>query len=204
MENLKKGEGYSGNNRNRPGWKYQIDATKPDVYLMSDNLKCFIGRPVVYFVFDVSNRMVVGIHVSLDGPSYLGVVKALINTTSDKVKYCKQFNIDITEDMWPSKHFPSVLLKERGVLNDAKVDHLIKTFGIKVEITPPNRAYWKGAIERHFRITKLKVKPLAGVVSKVKIKGERDYTINPFLTFTDFQKMMIHSVIEHNNQIISG
>lgn len=57
MENLKKGEGYSGNNRNRPGWKYQIDATKPDVYLMSDNLKCFIGRPVVYFVFDVSNRI---------------------------------------------------------------------------------------------------------------------------------------------------
>lgn len=193
--------GISDLNRLGPGWKYQIDATVADVYLVSEkNPNWIIGRPVVYVVVDVFSRMVVGMYVGLEGPSYLGALMALVNTASDKVEFCKEFGINITEDMWPAKHFPDSLLADRGELIGPKVEQLINTFGVRMENTPPYRADWKGIVEQYFRLLNLKVKPLVpGTVTKEKIRGERNYALDAVLTLTEFRKILIHAIIQHNN-----
>lgn len=85
-----------------PGSKYQVDATPADVYLVSKvHPHRVIGRPVVYAVIDVYSRMVVGIFVGLEGPSWIGAMMALDNIVADKVEFCKNYDIEITEDMWP-------------------------------------------------------------------------------------------------------
>lgn len=72
-----------------PGSRYQIDATIADVYLVSEvNRNWIIGRPIVYMVMDVFSRMVVGMYVGLEGPSWAGAMMAMTNVVADKKKYC--------------------------------------------------------------------------------------------------------------------
>lgn len=94
-----------------PGSQYQVDATVADIYLVSQfDRSDIIGRPVMYFVMDTASRMVTGMYIGLEGPSWLGMTMALYNAATDKVDYCHQFGIEITEDIWPCHHVPAVLL----------------------------------------------------------------------------------------------
>jgi len=90
-----------------PGSQYQIDATVGDIYLVSRfNRANIIGRPVIYFVMDTFSRMVTGMYVGLEGPSWAGAMMALCNAASDKVAYCAEYGIKITESQWPCPLYP--------------------------------------------------------------------------------------------------
>lgn len=185
-----------------PGTKYQIDATIADVYLVSSfNRNWIIGRPVIYVVIDVFSRMVVGLYVGLEGPSWFGAMMALANTASDKVSYCKQYGIDISREDWDCHYLPQILLADRGELEGYNVERLIDAFHMKVENTPPYRADWKGIVEQHFRIINTKVKPfLPGTVdTDVRVRGDRDYRLDATLTLEEFTSVIIHCVLHHNN-----
>ncbi|MDP4086126.1 MAG: transposase [Bacillota bacterium] len=185
-----------------PGTKYQIDATVADVYLVSSfNRNWIIGRPVIYVVIDVFSRMVVGIYVGLEGPSWFGAMMALANTASDKVSYCKQYGIDITKEEWGCHYLPQTLLADRGELEGYNVERLINAFHMKVENTPPYRADWKGIVEQHFRVINTKVKPfLPGTVdTDVRVRGDRDYRLDATLTLEEFTSIIIKCVLHHNN-----
>src|SRR5690606_34544891 len=84
---------------NGPGQIFEVDATIADVYLVSPiDSNIIVGRPVVYIVVDVYSHMVVGLYVGFEGPSWLGVMMAIENTVENKVEFCKQFDIKITEE----------------------------------------------------------------------------------------------------------
>ncbi|MBE2911506.1 Mu transposase C-terminal domain-containing protein [Anoxybacillus flavithermus] len=185
-----------------PGTKYQIDATVADVYLVSSfNRNWIIGRPVIYVVIDVFSRMVVGLYVGLEGPSWLGAMMALANTASDKVSYCKQYGIEITKDEWDCHYLPQTLLADRGELEGYNIERLISVFNMKVENTPPYRADWKGIVEQHFKTIHTKVKPfLPGIVDRDAIvRGDRDYRLDATLTLEEFTSVIIRCVLYHNN-----
>ncbi|MEC2074818.1 Mu transposase C-terminal domain-containing protein [Metabacillus fastidiosus] len=185
-----------------PGTKYQIDATVGDVYLVSSyNRNWIIGRPVIYVVIDVFSRMVTGLYVGLEGPSWLGASMALANAASDKVAYCRKHGIEIDQEQWNTDYLPETLIADRGELEGYNVERLISAFNMKVENTPPYRADWKGIVEQHFRTINLKVKPfLPGVVdTDVRIRGDRDYRLDAKLTLKEFTSIIIKCVLYHNN-----
>lgn len=81
---------------NGPGTRFQIDATIADIYLVSSfDVNRIIGRPVVYAIVDIYSRIITGIYVGLEGPSWQGAMMALDNMVADKVEFCKQYGIDI-------------------------------------------------------------------------------------------------------------
>lgn len=87
-----------------PGSRFQIDATVADVYLVSEyKREWIIGRPVIYVVIDVFSRVITGIYIGLEGPSWLGAMMALSNTTMDKVKFCADYDIKIEPKNCPNK-----------------------------------------------------------------------------------------------------
>lgn len=124
-----------------PGSRYQIDATIADIYLVSrfDRRK-IVGRPVVYVVIDVFSRMIAGLYVGLEGPSWVGAMMALANAASPKATWCRQFGVEISEADWPCHSLPSVLLADRGEMLGAAADTLIQRFGIRIENSAPYRA----------------------------------------------------------------
>lgn len=76
-------------------------------YLVSRfNRDNIIGRPIVYFVKDAFSRIVTGLYVGLEGPSWIGMAMTLYNAFTDKVDFCHRYGIEITEDQWPCHHLP--------------------------------------------------------------------------------------------------
>lgn len=186
-----------------PGSRYQIDATVGDVYLISKyNPNWIIGRPIIYLVIDVFSRMIVGVYIGLEGPSWLGAMMALANTVMDKQEYCAQYGIEISKDEWPCEHLPEILLADRGEFEGYNVERLIEAFNLHVENAAPYRADWKGIVEKQFDLIQKKVKPmLPGYIDKdFQERGASDYRLDAKLTLDEFTKIIIRQILYYNQK----
>lgn len=185
-----------------PGDRYQIDATIADVYLVSRlDRNRIIGRPVLYVVVDVFSRMVVGIYVGLEGPSWVGAMMALANTACDKVEFCKEFGIDIEPEDWPCNFLPGILLGDGGEIKSKMINNLLVNFNVSVETAAPYRADWKGAVEQRFNLIPAKLKPFVpGYIQQdFRSRGGRDYRLDAVLDLDEFTADIIDIVLYYNN-----
>ncbi|MBT3069572.1 Mu transposase C-terminal domain-containing protein [Rhodomicrobium sp. Az07] len=186
-----------------PGSRYQIDATIADVYLISryDRSK-IVGRPVLYVVVDVFSRMIAGVYVGFEGPSWVGAMMALANAASDKVAYCKQFSLDIGDADWPCKVLPDVLLGDRGEIAGGMIETLINNFQVHVENAAPYRADWKGIVEQRFRLLPSRFKAyVPGYVGDdFRARGGTDYRLDAVLDIDQFTRIILHSVLYYNTR----
>ncbi|PWZ35603.1 Mu transposase C-terminal domain-containing protein [Staphylococcus pseudintermedius] len=188
-----------------PGTRFQIDATIADIYLVSSfDRNLIIGRPVVYGVVDVYSRLLVGIYVGLGGPSWVGAMMALDNTVTNKVEFCKMYDIEINQAQWPAQHLPEIIIADRGEFEGYSVENLINNLNVKIENTSPYRGDLKGIIERQFRTLNGKVKRKApGAIQKeYRERGDRDYRLDASLTLEEFTQIVIHIVLHHNQKVI--
>lgn len=186
-----------------PGAKYQIDATVGDIYLVSQfNRADIIGRPILYFVIDAFSRMVTGMYVGLEGPSWTGAMMALCNAASDKVKFCAEYGIAIGEADWPCHHVPDAILGDRGEMEGKSVETLINSLGVRIENAPPYRADMKGIVEQYFHTVDTTVTAfLPGHVKPdMKQRGGHDYRLDAKLDLRQLTKIVIQCVLYHNNE----
>ncbi len=185
-----------------PCHRFEIDATIADVYLVSRfNRNWIIGRPVVYVVVDVFSRMIVGLYVGLEGPSWSGARQALWNAFSDKVEFCRQFDIQISANDWPCRHLPQELCGDRGEMLGTGAASLATGLGIDLVFPPPYRPDWKAIVESRFRVlnrlTQIQWAP-GGVAERVKERGERDYRLDATLDLQEFTKIIVASTLHYN------
>jgi len=186
-----------------PGAKYEIDATIGDIYLVSRfNRADIIGRPVLYFVVDMFSRMVTGMYVGLEGPSWVGMMMSIANAACDKVAYCAEYGIEITEEEWPCRGVPGAIRGDRGELMSKFADTLVNALNVRIESAPPFRADMKGIVEQQFnKINRVAVSFLPGHVKKdEKERGGQDYRLEAILDIQQFTKIMIECVLYHNNR----
>lgn len=185
-----------------PCARFQLDATIADVYLVSriDQNK-IIGRPVLYIVIDVFSRMIVGIYVGLEGPSWVGAMMALANTAADKQLFCKEQGIEISADAWPCHHLPAILLGDRGEIEGSMIETLLNNFNVTVENAAAYRADWKGIVEQRFRLLPAKFKPhVPGYIdTDYRARGGKDYRLDAVLDIDQFTRIIIECVLYYNN-----
>lgn len=190
---------------NGPGTRFQVDATIADIYLVSSfDVNKVIGRPVIYAVIDVYSRIITGLYVGLEGPSWLGAMMALDNMVADKVEFCKKYGIDITDEQWPTHHLPEIIIADRGEFEGYSVENLINNLNIKIENTTAYRGDLKGIVERKFRTLNGKVKQKApGAIQKeYRERGDQDYRLDATLNLKEFTTLIITLVLHHNHKII--
>lgn len=185
-----------------PGSRWQIDATIANVYLVSRmDRNRIVGRPVLYFVIDVFSRMIVGLHIGLESPSWVGAMSALVNAASDKVAYCRQYGIGIEPEDWPCQCLPDALLGDRGEMLGERAEVLARNFGVRLENTPPYRADLKGIVEKRFDLIQAGFGPyVPGYVEPdFRERGARDYRLDAAMTVDEFTAVVISCVLAHNN-----
>jgi hypothetical protein len=185
-----------------PGAQFQMDATVGDIYLVSQfDRSNLISRPVLYFIIDAFSRMVTGMSVGLEGPSWAGAMMAIANMATDKVTYCKEYGIEITENEWPCRHIPSVLCGDRGELLSKNADNLVNMLGIRITNTPSYRADLKGIVEQHFRtINTNSIALLPGSVKPdMSKRGGHDYRLDAKLDIRQFTQIIIKCVLHYNS-----
>jgi hypothetical protein len=77
-----------------------------------------------------------GMHVTLDPPSWRSAAMAIMNTAEDKVRYCKSFGIEIRPEEWPCQHLPGTILADRGEMEGSIADCLVMELGVTIENAP--------------------------------------------------------------------
>lgn len=185
-----------------PGAQFQVDATVGDIYLVSRfDRSNLIGRPVMYFVIDAFSRMVTGMSIGLEGPSWVGAMPALANMATDKVTYCKEFGVAVDAAEWPCHHVPASLLGDRGEMESRNADNLVNMLGIRIVNAPPYRADLKGIIEQHFRTINTKTAALlpGSVKPDMAQRGGHDYRLDAQLDIRQFTQVIIKCVLYYNN-----
>lgn len=190
-----------------PGVRFQIDATIADVYLVSSlSRDRIIGRPIVYAIIDVFSRVVTGLYVGLEGPSWTGAMMALDNMVSDKVEFCAKYGIEITSEQWSTHHIPDIIIADRGEFEGYSVENLINNINIKIENTSPYRGDLKGIVERKFRTIneKIKHKTPGAIQKEFRQRGDRDYRLDATLTLNEFTAFIIHLVVHYNNSLMTN
>lgn len=186
-----------------PGDRFQIDATVADVYLVSQfDRRRIVGRPIIYFVIDVWSRMIVGIYVGFEGPSWAGAMMALVNMVTPKIEFCRQYGIDIEEYDWPSHYAPRRIMGDRGELMSVQLGkNITQSLRVDIENASPGRADLKSIVERRFGIVPAKFGPFTpGYVQKdFNERGAEDYRLKAALSLHEFTEMVIYAVLEHNS-----
>jgi transposase InsO family protein len=186
-----------------PGHRFQIDATTADIYLVSRfDRRNIVGRPTIYVVVDVFSGMIVGLYVGFEHPSWLGAMMALANAATDKVAWCAQYGIEITEADWPCATLPKILLADRGEMLGPKADVLAKNFGVHLETTAPYRADWKGVVEQQFRLLPAAFRDYAPgyVEPDFRERGAKDYRQDAVFSIDEFIRIIIRCVLFYNNE----
>ncbi|WP_182508399.1 Mu transposase C-terminal domain-containing protein [Ralstonia solanacearum] len=190
-----------------PGDSFVIDATIADIYLVSQfDRTLIVGRPTIYFAVDVYSRLIVGIYVGFEHPSWMAAMALLINVVTPKVAFCAQYGIPIREDQWPSHYLSSRVLGDKGEMMATQAGPLIvESLGVKIENAPSGRADFKAIVERRFGIVPSKFKAFVpGYVEKdFNQRGVRDYRLDAALTIHEFTEMVIWSVLQCNAAPIS-
>lgn len=188
-----------------PCHRFEIDSTIADIYLVHRiNRNWLIGRPVIYVVVDNYSRMIVGIHIGLEGPSWNGARHALFNAYTPKQKFCKRYNVEISQDEWPCHHLPFELSADRAELLSEAGETMSNTLGTILKIAPPFRPDWKSIVESRFRLINegldLKFYP-GGVDARRLERGDRDYELDAILDIDQFTEMVILAVLNHNRNL---
>lgn len=192
-----------------PGARYEIDATIGDLYLVAEeDPGVIIGRPVLYFVKDVFSRMVVGMYVGLENPSWVAAMVALGNAFSDKTAYCREYGVNIRTEDWPSVGVPAGIMADRGELLYKQADVLVNRFGIQLSNSRAYRGDDKAICERFFNTIQSKFRPyVGGVVEPVngKKRNGKRYELDAVLNLSEFTRMLINLVIIYNTQhVVEG
>lgn len=189
---------------NGPGSRYEIDSTVADIYLVSSrDPSLIIGRPTVYIVIDVFSRLITGLYIGMENSSFNTAIQALSVAIQDKVQFCETYGLSIQSEDWPAYGLPGAILADRGELIGYQIELIEKNFSVRIENAPPYRSDAKAIVERAFGTIQSRFKTYnnIGVVTgyREKKKGGHDYRLDACLTLDEFRKIILSSVLLHNN-----
>lgn len=187
---------------------YMTDATVADIYIVSRLSRRPIGRPVIYTMVDAYSRLITGVYVGLEGGQY-ALRLLLQNTFADKVSFCRQHNIEIDPQDWPSHHLPTKIMTDRGSeFLGGPLENLCESYGIEIENLPAYRPDLKGIVEKLFDLIQCAYKPLLkgkGVVeSDIQERGAPDYRRQGALDLEQFSAVVLRCVLYYNSQYIQS
>ncbi|KAM3109121.1 Mu transposase C-terminal domain-containing protein [Phormidesmis sp. 146-33] len=185
------------------GSSFRVDVDTISTRLVSSLDRCrILGYPTVYTVLDCSNKLVAGFSVCFGKPNFAGVILALQSAISNKMPFCQEFGIEITESEWPCYHIPDFISvsSDAAILSPSQMSYLSQTFGVGVFGVPPHRSPWRDVIERYFPIANTQVKA-AGILSPLHQEyNHSDSRLDAKLSFNEFRKMVLRMVLYYNNQ----
>lgn len=187
------------------GSRFEVDSTPCDIYVVSeyDRTK-IIGKPTLYLVVDVFSTLIVGFYVgSESSSSWFAATQALINTVKDKVQLCREFDIHIKEDEWPSKFLPKAFLADKAEFIGYNSDLITENFKVRVENASSYRADMKGTVEMLLGLIPKYIRPFAPgyIEPDFTERGGKDYRIEAKLTIREFTILIIECILHYNKSI---
>jgi hypothetical protein len=200
-QNLRPLTGTGRDHSYGPCSEVMIDNTIDNVHVVSSDRK-YMGRFTIYFTVDIFSGLITGVYLTPEHPSYLTGCMCILNTSEDKVEFCREFGIDITEDIWPCHYLPGRILADRGEFLSNQASSLTKNLGIDISNTPSYRPDLKAYVETQMNVYQLKLKGLlfkSGLIDATdEPRVAADSRKQACLTLNDVLKLVLHEIIFYN------
>jgi putative transposase len=157
-----------------PRWPFQrweIDHTVADCYLVDEETRLPIARPVLTVVIDAFSRMVAGFYVSLRPPSTLSVALALTHAVLPKADFLKSHAI---ESPWDCSGLPEKLFTDNAAEFDSRgLQFGCAQYQIHGQFRPLGRPHFGGRVERLIGTLMGRLKLMPGAtLSSIAERGE--------------------------------
>lgn len=181
-----------------------LDATICDIYLVNDEGN-IIGRPILTACIDAYSSLCMGYSLTWEGGIY-SLKNLMQNIITNKVNLCKNFNIDITKDIWDCDKLPGIFVTDKGSEYISENFEQISELGVTIINLPSYRPELKGAVEKFFDLIQNSFKPYLkgkGIIEvDFRERGAHDYRLDAKLTMIDFEKIILECIIYYNTKRI--
>lgn len=189
------------------GQIYEIDATKPSVYLVSElDRSVPIGQPTLYLVTDVYSHMIVGVHVAIESAQFETAAAALVNAIGDKADYLAANSDNLVGSDWPASGMPATVTADNAELSGRQIEAFCRSCCVRISNTKAYRGDQKGMVERSLGLVQSRIDPMvAAQPSKVTLRkeGAKDMRGEATLTLSDYRKLVLNAVVDLNNRPLS-
>jgi putative transposase len=174
----------------RPFEIVQIDHTRVDVLLVSDDRQRVIGRPWITLAIDVFTRCVVGWYLTMDAPSSISVALCIEHMALPKPENVADPGV------WPMFGKPEVILVDNG--KDFRADALksgCAQHGIELRWRPVKRPHYGAHIERLNGTLMRMVHLLKGTTfSNTRQRADYDSEGRATMTFAEVKAWLVQSI----------
>lgn len=186
-----------------PGHRFEIDATKLQVQLVSRwSRTTLVGTATLYIVVDVWSSALVGYYFTLENASWRVAASALANTFSEKNQVFERLGLKYEAKDWPCCQLPSMLTGDRAeLLADNSIG--VPKLGMKAEIAAAMCPEMKGTVESKFKEIKAAHYNLPGSYAKDRKRREKDGKDDAVLTIDEAETILVHAIIAINMQPVS-
>ena len=183
-----------------PGYRFEIDATKLQIQLVSRYGRAnIVGSPTLYIIVDVWSGAIAGYALSLENASWALAAKALHNCFHDKGTLFKRLDLPYESVDWPCHHLPTCLAADRAELIGDKAS-MVSEVGIKVEIMPPMCPERKGKVESTINAVKHgHFYHLPGSHPKFLKRRESDGKNSAAITIVELELIIVEAIMDLNN-----
>ena len=131
--------------------RVECDHTRLDLMVVDTETRLPLGRPWLTAMLDIYSRMVLGIYLSFNPPSYFSVMQCLRHAIGTK-DYVRERYPEIKND-WPAYGLPEVLVVDNGKeFHSRYFKDACLQLGIEYMHAPPKCPWYKGTMERWFGI----------------------------------------------------
>ncbi len=184
----------------RPLQEVQIDHTPIDLQLLSSELRQLIGKAQVTLIQDVYTRVILGLYIGLEHPSFLSVANALREAIFTKEDVLAQF--DLSEDAWPTYGLMEMLHSDNAVEFDGRqMDHFCAVNRVEKQFRPIGHKEYGGHVESSIKAVVKHVHSLPGTTfSNIRERGDYGSERNAQIDLQELRRIVYRWVVNTYNR----
>lgn len=172
----------------------QIDHTPADVILVDEYKRQPIGRPWLTLAIDVYSRMVVGVYITFDKPSYMSAGMCVANAICSKSEYLQSLGVKGDWPVWgkPGKLHADNAKEFRG----AKLQRACEEYAIDLQWRMVLQPHYGGHIERLMGTMATEIRKIPGkTFSNIQQRKGYDSEANAVMTLREFEAYLVDFIV---------
>jgi putative transposase len=171
----------------------QIDHTRVDVMVVSEDRQTVLGRPWITLAIDVCSRVVLGMYLSMDAPSSVSVSLCIEHSVLPKPEDAQE------PGLWPVYGKPGCILVDNG--KDLRAEALKRgcdEHGIELQWRPVRTPHYGAHIERLNGTLMRLCHLLPGTTfSNPREKGDYDSEARATLTLAELKDWLVEKICRY-------
>lgn len=172
----------------------QIDHTPADVILVDEYKRQPIGRPWLTLALDVYSRMVVGLYITFEKPSYMSAGMCIANAICPKGEYMQSLGVTGEWPVWgkPGKLHADNAKEFRGV----KLKRAAEEYDIDLQWRMVLQPHYGGHIERLMGTMATEIKKIPGkTFSNTQQRKGYDSEAEAVMTLREFEAYLVDFIV---------